>query len=33
MDSTQSATRWALYALAVAGVLLAGRWSQRKAAH
>ena len=33
MDSTQSAMRWALYALAVAGVLMAGRWSQRKAAH
>lgn len=32
MDSMQSGARWALYAVAIAGVLLAGRWSQRKAA-
>ena len=32
MDSAQSAARWALYAIAVAGVLLVGRWSQRQAA-
>ena len=32
LTSTQSALRWALYAVAVVGVLLAGRWSKRRAA-
>jgi hypothetical protein len=27
----QTAARWGLYAVAIAGVLLAGRWSQRQA--
>ena len=32
LTSTQSALRWALYVVAVVGVLLAGRWSKRRAA-
>ena len=32
MEAAQSAARWATYALAVGGVLLAGWWSQRRTA-
>jgi predicted tellurium resistance membrane protein TerC len=31
-DSMQTAARWALYAVAVVGVLAAGWWSQKRAA-
>jgi hypothetical protein len=33
LTQTQQVARWAIYGLAVVGVIAAGRWRQRRAVH